>query len=132
MSDENNEVATIEPAPFRISYARKNDLQKVLRRSDKNLEDAFTFLENLLQDAQADPKLKVEAAKFLIEKRIAISSEIAKDQLARVIGESRLLLAERATQQKRIKNVTDDDDNSDAQPVYLPNMILDHGTVKEM
>ena len=132
-NNEGQEVVTLEPAESRITFARKSDLQKVLRRSDKGLEAAFKLLEDVIEDKDAEPKLKVDAAKFLIEKRIAISSEIAKDQLARVIGESRLLLATQAVNSKRIKDVGDSDDEEGYQtPKYCPDMILDHSAIKSM
>lgn len=131
-NNEGQEVVTLEPAESRITFARKNDLQKVLRRSDKSLEAAFKLLEDVIEDKDAEPKLKVDAAKFLIEKRIAISSEIARDQLSRVVGEAKLVMARQATQQKRIKDVGGEDESEDDTPRYIPNMILDHSEIKSM
>ena len=41
-------------------------------------------------------------------------------------------MAIQATQQKCIKNVTEEGDEEDMQPKYLPSVILDHSNLKEM
>lgn len=40
-------------------------------------------------------------------------------------------MAMQATQQKRIKNVTDEGEEESC-PVYMPSVILDHSNLKEM
>ena len=41
-------------------------------------------------------------------------------------------MAIQATQQKCIKNVTEEGDEEDMQPKYLTSVILDHSNLKEM
>ena len=119
-----------------INFTRKNDLVKTLKRLDKELESAFKLLEDIIEDETVDKKIKVDCAKFLIEKRIAVSDNISKDQLSRAIAQSRLLLAEKATQYKT-KNAGsgsagDEEEDEDSQPMYLPGVVLDNSAISKM
>lgn len=119
------------PADARITFIKKNDLSKVLRRVDKSTEKAISFLEGVMLNEENDIKTRMQAATFLLDKRVAISESVSRDNLSRCVAESRLLLAAQATQQKRIKNVTEGDEE-DATPMYLPEMIIDASTIKSM
>jgi len=130
-NDSDSTEPALIPANAQISFARKNDLQKVLRRADKSLDAAFKLLEDIIKDDKADQKLKIDAAKFLIDRRISVSSEISRDNLSRAIAQSRLLLAERATQQKQIRDVTEEGDDY-SQPKYCPEIILDSSSIRSM
>lgn len=132
--DEDKTQIQLVPATS-INFTRKNDLVKTLKRLDKGLEAAFKLLEEIIEDKDVDKKLKVDCAKFLIEKRIAVSDSVSKDQLSRAIAQSRLLLAEKATQHK-IKNAGsgsgDDEDEEYATPKYCPDLILNNENISKM
>lgn len=132
-NSEGQEVVALEPAESRITFARKNDLQKVMRKLDKSVDKAIEFLEQVMLDEEMDSKQRVDAAKFIVDRKIQISDTISKDNLSRCIAESRLLLATQAVNSKRIKDVGDSDDEEGYQtPKYCPDMILDHSAIKSM
>jgi len=76
-----------------ISFERRNDLQKLLKQLDKLTPDSIATLVEVLQDKEADPKLRVDVAKTLLATRIAVSESISKDQLGRSIAQARLVMA---------------------------------------
>lgn len=130
-NDEGSTDVVLEPAPTRITFARKNDLQKVMRKLDKSVDKAIEFLEEVMLNPENDSKLRVECAKTILDKKVQISEAISRDQLSRTVGEAKMLMAERATQQKRIKDVEHEDDEP-VVPKYCPDMIVDHSTISKM
>lgn len=132
-NNEGQEVVTLEPAEARITLARKNDLVKVMRKIDKSVDKAVEFLESVMLNEEADLKTRITAAQFIVDKKIQMSESISKDQLARTIGEARMLIAEKAISSKRIKDVQhEDDDEGYATPKFCPDVIIDHSSIKNL
>lgn len=134
-SEEMEESAdtVVVPADARPSLLKKNELTKVLSKLNRSTDKAISFLESVMMNEENEIKVRMQAATFLLDKRVAVSESITKDALSRSIGEARLLMAMQATQQKRIKNVGDSDDEEEhTQPRYCPDMILDSSLVREM
>ena len=78
-------------ANSRITFARKHDLVKASKQADKGVISAINYLAELIGNEDADPKLRYEAAKCLIDSKIKMSAEISKDQLTRTIAEAKLI-----------------------------------------
>ena len=74
-----------------------------------------------MQDQDLDAKTRLTAAQYWIDKKIAISQEIAKETLARTIAEVRML---QATQPKGPKVVEEEDDDETPSVSFQPNVIL--------
>ena len=130
--DDDTEI-TISPVPATISFARKNDLIRVSKRCAKAVDKALLFLETVVADDKAEMKQRIDSAKFIVTMTKELSESVSKDQLSRSIAQARLTMANLATQQKRIKDVSDsDDDEGYQQPKYCPDMILDHSSIKSM
>lgn len=135
MTTDNDETSlqVVEPAQSRITFARKNDLVKTLKRIDKSVDKAIALLEEVMLNPENEQKLRVDCAKTILEKKVQISESVSKDHLARCISESRLILAQQATQQKRIKDIDSSEDLDECPtPTYMPNVILNLETIKEM
>lgn len=129
---DNEQEQVMVPADARITFIKKNNLSKVLRRVDKSTEKAISFLEGVMLNEDNDIKTRLQAATYLLDKRVAISESVSRDNLSRCVAESRLLLAQQAVQQKRIKDVVGEDDDEHSVPQYLPSVILDASMVKSM
>ena len=132
-NEDNDEGTVVVPVEARPSLLKKNELTKVLTKLSKSTDKVISFLESVMLNDENEIKVRVQAATLLLEKRVAVSESITRDALARSIGEARLLMAQQATQQKRIKEVGDsDDDEGYHQPKYCPDLILDASMVKSM
>ena len=120
------------PADSRITFARKNDLVKTLKKIDKSVDAAIDFLEEVMLDSNNDVKVRIEAAKFIIDKKQAISAEISKDQLSRTLAESRQILQQASL--AKPKSITSDDEDEDDTPrvEFQPNVIVDVNKIKQM
>lgn len=130
---DNEQEQVMVAADARITFIKKNDLSKVLRRVDKSTEKAISFLEGVMLNEENDIKTRLQAATYLLDKRVAISESVSRDNLSRCVSESRLLMAQQAVQHKRIKEVGgSDDDEEYSTPQYLPSVILDASMVKSM
>lgn len=132
IEDSNIQEAT--PADARLSFLtdpKKHNLSKMLKSLDKNVEQAIEMLVNVMNNDENDIKIRVECAKEIINKKVAISTEINKEMLSRTIAESRLILASRAAKMKTVTNSGEDDDDAPV-PMFVPNMIVDHSKIKEM
>jgi len=103
-----------------ISFERRNDLTKLLKQLDKLTPDSIATLVEVLQDKEADPKLRVDVAKTLLATRIAVSESISKDQLGRSIAQARLVMA--AAPKLGPRDVEEEDDK----PIirFEPSVIL--------
>ena len=135
-NNEGQDVIKIEPVESRISFIRKNDLTRMLKKVEKSTDKALDFLEAVMMDEENDLKTRVQAAQYLVDKRVQISDNISKDALSRCIAESRMVLAMQATQQRVSKFAgsgnAEEDEDEDAQPVYVPNMILKNDHISQM
>ena len=122
MSEEQEEtkIKKMEPVS-RITFARPNDLKKLLKQLEKLTPDSIEALTQVLQDPTADPKLKVDVAKTLIQTRISVSQSICSDQLARSVAEARLIMAQ---QPKQLKQVEDEEEER-PKALFAPGVILD-------
>lgn len=121
------------PVDSVLTFARKNDLQKVLRKIDKSVDKSIEFLEKVMLNENNDLKLRVDCAKTILDKKVQISESVSKDQLSRTVAESRLIMARQAVAQKQIKQVTpSDDEDEDNTPMYLPTVLLDVSNINKM
>jgi len=101
---------------------KKHPLARTLKSLDKTTEEALSYLAEVMRDKEISSKERVAAAQFLIDRKIQVAQEINKDSLARVIAESRMLLAEK---QARREKVIDDNEDEDTPLVgYEPTVIL--------
>lgn len=112
------------PTDQRITFAidlKKHPLAKTLKKLDKDLDTAMMIVLEAMQDQDLDAKTRLTAAQYWIDKKIAISQEIAKETLARTIAEVRML---QATQPKGPKVVEEEDDDETPSVSFQPNVIL--------
>lgn len=113
----------MEPAESRITFARPNDLKKLLKQLEKLTPDSIAALTSVLQDPDADQKLKVDVAKTLIQTRISVSQSICADQLARSVAEARLIMAQQPKLPRTV--VEEEGDEEKPKAVFDPSIILD-------
>lgn len=132
----------MEPAP-RLTFARKNDLQKILKALDKVTPEALNTLVEIMQDPKSEAKLKADVAKAILDKRVSVSESIARDQLSRSVAESRLILAEMQQKRNLLPKPVNGDDEEDGPEenlgaVFMPEIIQavnkphDFSNIKEM
>ena len=101
---------------------KKHPLLKTLKKLDKTCDEALEILADIMRDSTADVSNRRQAAQFLVDRKIQVAQEINKDSLARVIAESRMLLAEKQAMREK---VLDDDEGEDTPLVgYEPTVIL--------
>ena len=132
IEEDEKEQVSVVPAEAQINFLQRNPLTKTLKRIDRSTESAIAYLESVVKNEEASSKERISAAQYLIDKKIAISDLVTRDALSRSIAQARQQMAIQATQQKCIKNVTEEGDEEDMQPKYLPTVILDHSNLKEM
>lgn len=106
--------------PAQLTLGRKNDLVKMLKQMEKLTPSAVKVMVAALEDEKTDIKIRVDIAKTLLDTRIKLSESIAKDQLARTLGEHRMRLAENPV--KKIVDV--EDDEGSVAPIFRPDVIL--------
>jgi len=126
-SSQEIDQPTVTPA-WRMTFLedpKKGNLAKVLKKLDKNTEEALDFLVTTLRDEKVDIKERIAAAKFIVEKKIQVSEACNKEILSRQIAESRLILAEQAVRSPKNFVDTDEEDQGGPAIVYAPNVIQD-------
>lgn len=128
MAEEQEESQTnvVETTPgsrlTALQDPKKHPLLKTLKKLDKTCDEALEILADIMRDSTADVSNRRQAAQFLVDRKIQIAQEINKDSLARVIAESRMLLAEK---QARREKAIDDNEGEDTPLVgYEPTVIL--------
>jgi flagellar biosynthesis/type III secretory pathway chaperone len=128
MAEEQEESQTnvVETTPgsrlTALQDPKKHPLLKTLKKLDRTCDEALEVLAGIMRDSTADVSNRRQAAQFLVDRKIQVAQEINKDSLARVIAESRMLLAEK---QARREKVIDDNEDDDAPLVgYEPTVIL--------
>ena len=128
MAEEQEESQTnvVETTPgsrlTALQDPKKHPLLKTLKKLDRTVDEALEILADIMRDSTADVSNRRQAAQFLVDRKIQIAQEINKDSLARVIAESRMLLAEK---QARREKVIDDNEDEDTPLVgYEPTVIL--------
>ena len=112
------------PADGRITFVRKHDLQKISRQANQGAKDALDYLQEIMKDEAADPKLRLDAAKYLVESNIKIATEINKDQLTRMIAEAKLIGA----MGQQTKTIGDETSNEKTAVIVDFSMIQNTGT----
>lgn len=101
----NDTPKKIEPAEKRISFLKKHELAALLRKVDKQTDKAVDTLSEILENEETDTKTKVDVSKFLLELRVKIGTEVARDQLQRTIAEVRLV---NDMSKPKTKNINDE------------------------
>lgn len=89
-----NKISPITGAKGKITALGKSELTKLNKKLAKEADDALSFLVSVLNDAEADKKMKIDVAKFIIDSRIATSKEITKESIGRMMLEVRLNAAQ--------------------------------------
>ncbi len=112
------------PADGRITFVRKHDLQKISRQANQGAKDALDYLQEIMKDEAADPKLRLDAAKYIVESNIKIATEINKDQLTRMIAEAKLIGA----MGQQTKTIGDETSNEKTAVIVDFSMIQNTGT----
>lgn len=128
MAEEQEESQTnvVETTPgsrlTALQDPKKHPLLKTLKKLDKTCDEALEILADIMRDSTADVSNRRQAAQFLVDRKIQVAQEINKDSLARVIAESRMLLAEKQAMREK---VIDDNEEDDSPLVgYEPTVIL--------
>ena len=128
MAEEQEESQTnvVETTPgsrlTALQDPKKHPLLKTLKKLDKTCDEALEILAEIMRDEKSDVSNRRQAAQFLVDRKIQVAQEINKDSLARVIAESRMLLAEK---QARREKVIEDNEEDDSPLVgYEPTVIL--------
>lgn len=135
--DEAKETAIMEPVG-RLTFLqdpKKHGLARVLKKIDKASDEALDFLSECMKDTALDKKERIACAKFLVERKIEVAEAIGKDGFARLIAESRLILASKVKRDSP-RDVGDDDSEEGEQepsgPRYVPGVILDASNLNKM
>jgi hypothetical protein len=129
---EDTDIVQVRPTGS-VSFQKPNDLKKLLKRADKSVEDAFSVIEKIMSDTSLDAKIRLDAAKYLLDKRVELSDTINKDQFARMVADARQELAEMALTKvprgaKVVPNETDEDGEPTG-PIFKPDMIVDVSSI---
>lgn len=128
MAEEQEESQTnvVETTPgsrlTALQDPKKHPLLKTLKKLDKTCDEALEILADIMRDSTADVSNRRQAAQFLVDRKIQVAQEINKDSLARVIAESRMLLAEK--QAMREKVIEDNEEDDSPLVGYEPTVIL--------
>ena len=122
--------AKMEPAQTKLTLGRKNDLVRMLKQMEKLTPDAMAVMVEVLNDKEADIKVRVDIAKTLLDTRIKLSESIARDQLTRTLGEHKMRMMENPVQ-RQVKTVEDDDDEQPT-AIFSPQHILSVPTTTHM
>ena len=115
--------AKMEPAQMKLTLAKKNDLVKMLKQMERLTPDAMAVMVEVLNDKEADIKIRVDIAKTLLDTRIKLSESISKDQLTRTLGEHKMRMMENPVQ-RQVKTIEDDEDGEAPVARFEPNLIL--------
>ena len=124
-----NPLEKQEKAEQRLTFARRNDLKKILRQLDKDSAEAIELLSTVMKDTEQDTKIRVQAAQYLIDKRIQVSESVSRDQLARTMAEAKILFEERKAL-PREKDVTEDD--TPPKVTFNPEVVQDISKLKSL
>ena len=128
MAEEQEEGQTnvVETTPgsrlTALQDPKKHPLLKTLKKLDRTVDEALEILADIMRDSTADVSNRRQAAQFLVDRKIQVAQEINKDSLARVIAESRMLLAEK--QAMREKVIEDNEEDDSPLVGYEPTVIL--------
>ena len=130
MSEEQEEKPKVpvkmEPAEKRVTFQmsrNKHSLAKTLKKLDKNVDAALSVVLEVIADPEADAKVRLQAAQYIIDTKVRIDDTINKEMLTRQIAEVKMLQAQ---QQKQVKVVSEDTDEEGdtVQARFEPNCIL--------
>ena len=119
MATQNN-IVPAGQISFEISPTKHN-LNKLLKKLDKNLDEAIVVVMDIIRDAEADPKTRLQAAQYLIDAKVKVSSEINKEILTRTIAQARQFTASQP--KLSIKDVTEDDEDARPLAQFVPDII---------
>ena len=121
-----------ESISTRLTFARPSDLKKVLKRLDEDTIGVIDFLGTIMRNEKVEDKLRLDAAKYLIDKRIQVSEAISRDQLTRTMGEAKIFFMEQQSKAaiKGPKDITPSDDEDSQEAVFNPEMVLDVSKIK--
>lgn len=72
------------------SFLETNKLEQLLKQLTKASNNAVQLLTELVNDTEQDKKTRIDAAKYLIDKRIEVSNAISKDTLTRLVAEHKI------------------------------------------
>lgn len=130
MSEEQEEKPKVpvkmEPAEKRVTFQmsrNKHSLTKTLKKLDKNVDKALEVVLEVIADVEADPKIRLQAAQYIIDTKVRIDDTINKEILSRQIAEVKMLQAQQPKQMKTV--VPDDDDEEEtAGAIFSPGTIL--------
>lgn len=120
--NDNNEISVKTSASGELTFLERSKLEATQKKLKKLSIKALNFMEEVLDDAEVDLKVKIDVAKFAATKYIDITDTIQKDGLVRLIKEVELKgLAVR----KGLKQVGGEtlDDNDDETGVYTNELI---------
>jgi hypothetical protein len=131
-NDEDDNEQLIVPADSKISFLqdpKKNALYKLQKGLDKEVGNALKVLGEIMNDPSADTKLRVDAAKTILDKKITVSESISKDTLNRLLFEAKQNQASFGG--NKMKNIRNNGDAEDvpAMPQFIPNVVMDLGNV---
>lgn len=132
--EDDKEQNTVVPAGARISFLKKNTLERTQKKLARSVDKAILYLETVVLDDKADPKSRLDAAKFIVTATKDYNESISRDQLARLVSESKQLLLERSVghPMKNAGSGSADTDGEDSTPRYMPNIVLDASSISSM
>ena len=63
----------------------KSDLHKLNKILSDNQEELINVILSIAKDESEDKKLRLDASRFLLDKRVAVSESITKDQITKLL-----------------------------------------------
>lgn len=130
MSNEEKLPAKMEPA-HKVSFIidpRKHPLAKAIKELDAHFSESVAIIAAIAKDPTADVKERKDAAKFLVETKIDLEQNRAKDILARAVAQTRL--DQMQAPRMDPKDVEDDEDRP--QRAAFVNDVLDISKTKNL
>lgn len=131
--DDESSVPSVIPTG-EISFLidpKQDPLYKTHAMLEKQMKKAVSTLVELMETSP-DEKIKASAAKDLINFKVQVAESMKKDQLARLMAESRKHLAAMPRQMKSIRSDDGEEESSRPNVIFDPNHIQNLSNVDNL